>query len=172
MKIDRRVFLKLSIGAGILGYFGYRLLHRIFPYHFISKEEKKTLSSYLDTLIPEDSMPSASQAGVPVRIWDMAGKTKDYKKLLIDGCNWLDWKARKKGGKNYYSLNEEARRKIVAIAVSSKKGSLPSVFFNRTRYDAYFLYYGNKAAWKGLAYHGPPQPGGFPDYDIPQGGST
>ena len=169
MKIDRRVFLKLSIGTGILGYFGYRLLHRIFPYHFISREEKKTLSSYLDTLIPEDLMPSATQAGVPELIWDLANKTKDYKKLLKDGCNWLDWEAQEKEGKHYYSLDEEARRVIVEMALSSKKGSLPNVFFNRTRYDAYFFYYGNPMTWKGLGYHGPPQPSGFPDYDLPTG---
>ncbi len=171
MKIDRRAFLQISIGGALCSYFGYRLFHIFWPDH-LTDHEKKTLSSYLDTLIPQDLMPSATQVGVPEHIIRGAKRDNRYRRLLKEGCRWLDTMAGREGAANFFSLDEGGRIKIVALAEAGEKGSLPYGFFFQTRYDAYHFYYGNPKSWKGLGYHGPPQPEGFPDYDIPPGVKT
>ena len=53
-------------------------------------------------------------------------------------------------------------------AAAAANNTLPRVFFERTRGDAFFHYYGHPESWRGITYYrGPPQPLGFLDYDQP-----
>ncbi len=118
---------------------------------------------FLDTLIPADATPSATQLDIDKRLLAVpraaAGAT-----LLAEGCAWLDAQARALGKSGFAALTEAQRETIVARAAAAAPGSLPNIFFNRMRSDAMRVYYATPEPWAALGYDGPPQPRGFPDH--------
>lgn len=166
MGITRRYFLKLSLGIGLIAFSGY-LFKTIFWPSRITAGETKTLTAYLDTLIPADTSPGAVQLGVAEKIISSSHKERKYRRLLKKGCVWLDSKARSHNAADFSLLDQRARSEIVGIASNERADQLPNIFFERTRFDAFSHFYAHPDSWTSLGYDGPPQPYGFPDYTQP-----
>lgn len=128
----------------------------------------QSLPAFLDTLLPEDSTPSATQLGVDRRLTAMT-MARRKRRLLIRGCLWLDAQAKERYGQKFHHLGEAGREAIVASAATAPKGSLPHLFFNVFRVDAFNLYYSDAKSWPAFSYEGPPQPSGFPDHSAAPG---
>ena len=170
-KFSRRLFLKLSLGAGLLASSGYIFKTVLWPSQ-VTPDESNTLSAYLDTLIPPDETPGAVQLNVPGMIISKSKTDRKYRRLIKKGCGWLDAQAKYSNADRFASLDEDNRQEIVKISSEGDRGSLPGTFFERIRLDAFFFFYGTTESWKGLGYDGPPQPFGFPDYTSPPGEIT
>jgi hypothetical protein len=138
------------------------------PTHMTSQRVSlSALAPYLDTLIPADSTPSASQLGTDQAIIDLARRRDRSARLLGLGCAWLDQQASKRGAEDFAALPQAERNAIVALAEGSPRYSLPKTFFAFTQQQAFSHYYAQPAAWQGLGFDGPPQPVGFPDFAKP-----
>jgi len=124
-------------------------------------------AAFLDTLLPADSTPSASQLDVDKALLERADRQVSLGRLIRAGCGWLDAEARKRGGETFAALSEVDRAQIVATAERSATGSLPAAFFAVTQRLAFQAYYAHPRAWVGLGFAGPPQPVGFPDHNQP-----
>jgi len=122
------------------------------------------LAPYLDTLLPADTTPSASQLEVDKAIEAVAKRQPPLAQLLNLGCAWLDIQAKQQGGENFATLEDSTRERIVALAEASPPGGLPATFFQVTLALAYRHYYARRESWIGLGFSGPPQPFGFPDH--------
>ncbi|MEJ2696808.1 MAG: gluconate 2-dehydrogenase subunit 3 family protein [Candidatus Sulfobium sp.] len=167
MAISRRSFLRLTLGTGLLFSSGY-ILKDVFMPAQLGAGERRTLGAYLDTLIPQDQTPGAVQLGVPEKIFHAASEDAQYRRLVRKGCRWLDLRARRMGRDGFTSLGEREREEVAEESAGAPAGSVPRIFFERTRAYAFFHYYAHPASWEGLGYKGPPQPDGYPDYTKPQ----
>jgi len=122
------------------------------------------LPAYLDTLLPEDISPSASQLNVGPDLISKVSQDSGFERLLILGCAWLNKQSHKHGQTLFENLDEASRISIVKVAEQSADRSLPRVFFAAVQHSAYGIYYAHPESWVSLGYTGPPQPKGFPDY--------
>lgn len=165
MAVSRRSFLRISLGIGLLASSGYILKDLYFPSP-LTAGEIGTLEAFLDTLIPADSTPGALELGVAGKILVTAREDAGYRRLIRKGCGWLDGKARGRKADSFFSLDGQGREILVAEAAEHAQGSLPRIFFERMRNDAFSHFYAHPASWKGLRYKGPPQPDGYPDYAL------
>lgn len=164
--ISRRSFLRLTVGAGLLASSGF-ILKGVFLPAELDAGERQTLEAFLDTLIPSDETPGALQLGVAEKILAKASGDSQYRRLIRKGCAWLDRRAGSKPGAGYSSLNEKRQEEIVGESAGSPAGSVPRIFFDIVRSDAFYYYYAHPASWTGLGYQGPPQPYGYPGYTEP-----
>ena len=165
MRQGRRRFF---IGSG-LGW----LLSRVTPSRATAQRSAAladaTLKAFVDVLIPSDEIaPSASALGVDKQLLTVAKGKRAYQRLLELGLDWLNTQSRSDFGGNFPELNAGKREAIVRQAATAAYTSLPRVFFERTRADAFSFYYSRPESWGGIAYYrGPPQPLGFTDYAKP-----
>jgi hypothetical protein len=135
---------------------------------WLSPLTQSTLKAYVDTLIPADETPSGTALQVDRKLLRVAGGQPDYRRLLQLGLDWLNAQARAQYGRDFPELEDEEREAVVARAAAAAHDTLQRIFFERTRADAFFHYYGRPESWRGMAgYRGPPQPEGFPDYARP-----
>ena len=162
-QFNRRHILKLSALGGILVGV-WTVCRRLFWPAPVNIPEQSTFAAYLDTLIPEDETPSATQVGVAEKIMAKSKADPRYTQLIQEGCKWLDKQAGQYNAANFSTLSEAQRDTIVRLASEGHAGSLPLGFFGQTRQDAFFYYYAQSRSWPGLGYPGSPQPQGFPDY--------
>ncbi len=170
MRPNRRRFLGLTLAAGIIAHVRGLLASMVKP-SAPGVPAFAALAPYLDTLIPADESPAASALGVDRRLIDKAAGDAGYRRLLAQGCRWLDRAARKLGAADFAALPEGGREAVVALFAAARRGSRPRIFFETTRSDAFFHYYARPESWAGLGYDGPPQPVGFPDHAAPPGGA-
>lgn len=127
-----------------------------------------TLRAYVDTLIPADETPSGTALGVDQQLLNVASSLPDSQRLLDLGLAWLNQQARANYDRDFPDLGEREREAVVSKAAAADYNTLPRVFFERTRADAFFHYYGRPESWHGIRYYrGPPQPLGFMDYTQP-----
>lgn len=134
------------------------------PFALLAPAEA-TLRAYVEVLIPADETPSGTALGVDKQLRVVAKGQRDYERLLDLGLAWLNRQARSNYGRNFPELDESGREAVVARAAAADYMTLPRVFFERTRADAFFHYYGRPESWRGMRhYRGPPQPLGFMDY--------
>jgi hypothetical protein len=171
MALSRRRFLRLTLGAGLLASSGYILKDVLMP-RPLDVGERRTVMAFLDTLIPPDETPGALQLGVAEKIVHKAAEDEQYRRLIRKGCSWLNRRAKSTGGVEYAALGEQRREALMGETADSPEGSVPRIFFERVRSDAFFYYYAHPASWAGLRYKGPPQPDGYPDYTRPRAFST
>ncbi len=122
----------------------------------------EALAPYLDTLLPGDGAPSASQLSIHELVVDHAMEIPDYVQLLSLGCQWLNGQAGP--GADFGMLGEAARVRLVTLLEHAEQGSIARQFFDRTLFDAMQFYYAHPRSWTALGFAGPPQPVGFPDY--------
>lgn len=127
----------------------------------------RALGPYLDTLIPEDQAPSATQLGVDKHLIAISRTNPRFARLIALGCEWLDKQGRERGVEDFAALDETMRETMVAGAEQSPAGSLPRSFFTSTHKMAFRQYYAHPDSWPSLGYAGPPQPFGFLDYAQP-----
>ncbi len=127
----------------------------------------RAFAPYMDTLIPADDSPSATDLGVDQEILSRI-RNSDYRKgTIMQGCRWLDAAARKLGATDFVALDLAGREAVVTKAAQATRGTPPHEFFRYTRYEAFQRYYANPESWIPLNYRGPPQPLGFSDYTQP-----
>lgn len=164
-KISRRRFLELLVSLSC--FLPANALTALPLDKTLRKFSQQTLKAYLDTLLPEDLTPSATQLEVDEALLAEAHKNQVLERLLAFGCEWLDKQARELGAESFAVLNETSREKVVASAEKAPKNSLPLFFFNYTRRKSFKYFYANPASWQGIGYTGPPQPIGYPDHFLP-----
>lgn len=167
MTVSRRGFLKWSTVLWALA--------RLFPAGAASQSkpvEDKTLAAWLDTLIPADETPSATQLGVDRMMLDAARNDPDYQVVLRFGRKWLDAQARARGAADFAALDPVAREAVAAQAAAAGKEAAEYYFFQATQHEAFGFYYTQPGSWPGLGYRGPPQPLGYMDYTRKPGGGV
>ena len=166
MKLNRRRLLRLSVLGGVL-VGAWALCRRLFWPTPARSPEYQTFAAYLDTLIPEDETPSATQVGVVEKILAKSTAEDPYQQLIKKGCAWLDAQAGQYDAVHFSALSEAQREAIVRLAADGQADRLPLRFFRQTQQDAFFYYYAHPQSWPSLGYTGPPQPQGFLDYTHP-----
>jgi hypothetical protein len=169
MPLSRRGFLLWSFAAGLIGRSRHILAALVSPTlpdnQLLDGTQSRCLQIWLDTLLPADAFsPAASELGVHARVADKALGNPDYQKLLSAGCRWLNRQARQRAKQAFVDLGTADREHIVQEAERAAMTSLPRLFFEHTREDAFLFYYAQPATWAMLDYQGPPQPRGFMDY--------
>lgn len=159
MSFTRRAFIKLlSLG----------LLLRYPPVVFAGpgrQDHEKILTAFLDTLMPADETPAASELRIDQTLLQKSDGDRQYRRLLRHGCNWLEKTARQQYRAGFAALSEQQRVRIVELMEQARSRSIARVFFNRVRTDLFEHYYSHPDSWKGLGIDRPPQPEGYPDYD-------
>ena len=123
-----------------------------------------TLLALIDTLIPADETPSASQLGLDRRLIHHAQSIENYTALLALGCQWLDGRAQAHHNIAFHQITDIERQAVVALAETSPAGSIPRQFFDHVRADLFTFYYSHPDIWPNLGLQGAPQPYGYPDY--------
>jgi hypothetical protein len=133
-----------------------------------SAPAESTLAAYVDVLIPADETPNGTSLGVDRQLLIVAKALPDYQRLLDLGLAWLNSHARASFGRDFPELREGQQEAVVGQAAAAGHSTLPRVFFERTRADAYSHYYSRPESWRGIVdFRGPPQPLGFMDYARP-----
>lgn len=123
-----------------------------------------TLLAFLDTLIPADETPSASQLGLDKSLIRHAQSIENYMGLLALGCQWLDKQASTRDRLPFWQLAETGRQAIIAQAEISQPGSIPRQLFDHVRVDLFNFYYSHPDILPSLGLQGAPQPFGYLDY--------
>jgi len=121
-------------------------------------------SAFIDTLIPEDSSPSASQLNMDRKLIAHAGNIKNYLKLIQLGCQWLDAQSKASYGKTFMSLKSTQKEAVVQLAENNPTESVSKMFFDRVRADLFRFYYSDPSTWEELGFTRAPQPIGYPEY--------
>jgi len=168
MSLSRRCFLLWSCTVGLLGQSQRLLAARVSPaspeVDTLDSAQSQCLQTWLDTLLPADEFsPAASELGVSSRVVGKALGNPDYLRLIRAGCRWLDQQALARGVQTFARLGAPGREQVVRLAEQATMKSLPRMFFEHTRADAFQFYYTQPEAWVMLDYPGPPQPRGFMD---------
>ena len=164
MRISRRQLLLYSVAMGLLTW----LLPARARQETSAQPSSETLKAYLDTLIPADETPSATQLGVDQQMLAKGRNDEGYQLALVVGTTWLDEQARERGARDFVSLDGSAGEAIVARAAEADSESVENLFFEITRTDAFLYYYARPESWHGITdYQGPPQPLGYMDYYLP-----
>ncbi len=131
------------------------------------KASIRALGPFLDTLLPQDSTPSATQLDVDKHIVTRMRGHNRLAKIVVLGCTWLDQQACEQGAEEFALLEAARQERIVTTAEASPPRKLPRIFFATTRRLAFRHYYAQPASWPGMRYAGPPQPIGYPDHADP-----
>ncbi len=171
MDRSRRTFLTTLAAWGITSVVWFPISHRaragILGALPIATEERvpqATLVAVLDTLIPEDTTPGAEAVGLLDEFIAIALRDPAFRRLMVDGCRWLDTRAGARFDTRFAELDEPNREQIVEEAASAPVGSMPREFFQAVWDEAIFHYYADPRAWPGLGFAAPPQPLGYPGH--------
>lgn len=127
-------------------------------------DEAEIMKAFVDTLIPADSTPSASQLSLNKTLLEHSEKVVNYPQLISLGCDWLHNQAMQTKGKPFTELNEQFKKTIVRSADASPASTIQKQFFDRVRHDLFGLYYAEPASWDGISFDRPPQPHGYPEH--------
>ena len=161
----RRRLLGLSVATVAAIY-----LHRVLAAPILSGGPRPSLDAFpafLNTLIPADETPAASDLGIDHAIRADAARQPGLHRLIAAGCRWLDGQATRQGVSGFALLPMSDREAIVAVAARARPGSVPRAFFDVVRDRAMTAYYARPESWGPLGLAGPPQPNGYPDFDKP-----
>jgi hypothetical protein len=131
-----------------------------------------TLLAFLDTLIPADETPSASQLGLETSLIHHAQSIENYMALLTMGCQWLDQQSQASHHVFFWQLAESLRQPIVGLAETSPTGSIPKQLFDHVKSDLFHFYYSHPTILPSLGLLGAPQPFGYLDYAGPPAKKT
>jgi hypothetical protein len=164
MSFSRRRFLSLSLSTGLVASLGVNCKSISGRTPDQPDQLHDTLAAYLDTLIPADEFPSATQLGVGKHLVADTETDGGYRQLIEKGCEWLDAQAEQYGAARFAALSQAQREQVVSLAAAGKAGLLAHMFFDRMQADAFAHYYAHPQSWRALGYPGPPQPEGFMNY--------
>lgn len=161
MSLTRRAFLKLLSLASLLKY----------PFTVSAapslQDFENTLAAFLDTLMPADETPAASELHIDQTLLRQSEEDGRYGRLLLNGCLWLENMALREYQAPFDSLSERQRVGIVEQMEQARRGTIARVFFSRVQTDLFEHYYSHPASWQGLGIDRPPQPRGYPGYSEP-----
>jgi hypothetical protein len=164
--MSRREFIKQGLESAVLLYCAVEL-----PIAYAETRGEKSprrrfqsLPAFLDTLIPADATPSATQLGLQPTLLRHAEGIENYTRLIELGCEWLDTTSASLHRVTFDVASPPRRESVVTFAEASPENSIPRMFFERVRFDLFGLYYASPASWKGLGLSAPPQPRGYFDY--------
>lgn len=155
----RRTTLLVPIAVGLAA--GLPVASRATPVRG-ARDPWRALPSFLDTLMPADESPSATQLGLDGAFRQL-GRGR-LKPVLDTACGWLDREARRRFGREFADLPQARRDVIVAFAAGAPPKSLPFRSFQFVHKVLIRLYYARPETWPSLGFDGPPQPAGFPDH--------
>lgn len=133
---------------------------------FVTRQALRSLPAFLDTLIPADDSPAATQLGMDKQMIAHAAAIVNYSRLLQLGCAWLDAQALSMGSVDFGQLGQQEMENITRLAEQSPGDSVQKLFFERVKSDLFTFYYSNPASWPALGFAGPPQPAGYPDFAV------
>ncbi|MCS3904020.1 hypothetical protein J2T55_002052 [Methylohalomonas lacus] len=130
---------------------------------------KTTLAVFLDTLMPADETPAASELGIDQALLERAAADDRYERLIRNGCGLLDRVSQRAYARDFSELDEAQRIRIVEFFERQGPRTLARAFFRSVRDDLFELYYSQPQSWPGLGMDRPPQPAGYMDYQRPPG---
>lgn len=162
-RMTRRNFLIVTGGSALAGLAVWLGWWKPRPERW-TEHTRALMSAVLDTLIPRDITPSATDLGVDKAIEQGPGAQVPYRDKTIAGLLWCDEQARAMFGRGFVELSEVDRDAVLQAALVVPTNPMPQRFVLSLRDDAFLHYYAHPDAWKGLAYEGPPQPQGYPSY--------
>ena len=91
-------------------------------------DQWQTLRAYLDTLIPADESPSATQLGVTEQMLSRMEANPRSRQFITQGCAWLDAQAKQYGAAHFAALSDAQREQVVSLAATGKAGVLGKCF--------------------------------------------
>jgi hypothetical protein len=153
----------MKLAAASFIFFG---VHRVFAAGFPNLSAR-VLPTFLDTLIPADESPSATDLQVDKKLLEKIAQDPAYKKLVDYECLWLEQKANSQYQRSFWQLDTQQRDAIVTLLASKRPSSIAYQIFFRVQRDVFAFYYSDQASWHGLTLRQPPQPEGYADYDRP-----
>lgn len=168
--MSRREFIKQGLESAVLLYCAVELP---ITYAVETRGEKsprrrlESLPAFLDTLIPADSTPSATQLGLEQALLLHADRIENYTRLIELGCEWIDATSKTLHGAPFDKATLSQRESVVTLAEASPESAIPRMFFERVRFDLMGLYYASPASWKGVGLSSAPQPRGYMNFTKP-----
>lgn len=167
-RLTRRELIRALLGVAT--YLPARLVLAVVETQPNGLTAPPALKPFLDTLLPEDGTPSATQVGVDTEIIRRMQTDARMRDAIVAGCLWLDQQADTLGAADFAALDAAGRISIVEMAERAPSHTLPRRFFRGVLGVAIRHYYAQPATWPGVGYAGPPQPRGFVDFaDPPKG---
>lgn len=129
---------------------------------------ESTLRAFLDTLLPADETPAASQLGIDGEIMAWLsrlspGRHRRSARLLAA----LDQHALASTGQAFASLPGDRREPLLRRFLEQDPEQDRA--FHLLREAAFERYYARPESWPGLTEYHPPQPSGYPGYSHPPG---
>jgi hypothetical protein len=164
--MSRRKFIKRGLGSAAVLYCAVELRALYAAPNAEPPRRLRSLRAFLDTLIPADSTPSASQLGLEELLLRHAEGIENYPRLLELGCVWLDETSLRLYGRHFDGLEPKQMVAVVTLAEGSPADIIARMFFERVRFDLMGLYYAAPASWQGLGISAP-QPAGHLDFERP-----
>ena len=128
------------------------------------RHAERTIAAVLDRMLPSDVLPGALQLGLDHRIAAMGGL--ELKRSLAKGVAWLDGWARSQRAGSFVELNPAQQELVLQAALKSSAEGANAIVYT-LRKVAFTLYYTHPTIVAAFPYAGPPQPGGFPDFQDP-----
>lgn len=129
----------------------------------LTKVQRRTVTAFADTLLPEDHLGPAASA---VRVHDFIDewlsapypRQQQDRKAFLPGLKWLEDESQKRFKKDFAKLGEKQKRAI-CDDICGDAGLKPEFksansFFKRFRSLAAAAYYGTDAGWKAIGYVG------------------
>ena len=173
MKQDRRTFLK-TIGLGFAGAGVLPLL----PEYLLADNSKKYRNGVrfengirlFDRNMQKDIkalanliIPSTENIDIKMILLNYFSRNIRYAKYMEKGFKELNSLSEREFKKPLYLIKSDKDKKNIVSLLEEKEPD----FFANFRVLVIKLYYSHPYSWKKLAYEGPPQPIGFPDYHLP-----
>ncbi|ACL59545.1 gluconate 2-dehydrogenase subunit 3 family protein [Methylobacterium nodulans] len=122
----------------------------------------RTIAAVIDRMLPADELPGGCALGIDRRILALADP--ELQRSLAAGVAWLDGRARRVNAPDFLALDEARQEAILRAARASTAEGAAAIAW-RLREFALTAYYSHPTVMAAFAYAGPPQPGGFPDFE-------
>ena len=164
MKLSRRSFF-IAASVSAISIAMYRL------FGGVSRQTKPedllmtVLPEFLDTLIPADQTPSASQLNVDEDMLDYLADRPRHQDIVLFGCMWLNKQSNELFDSDFGKLNTQQKIQIVENLESIQQNQTAQFFFYHVKEKAFEFYYSKPQSWVGLGFYQPPQPLGYADYN-------
>jgi hypothetical protein len=119
----------------------------------------RSIAAIAEIMFPGDGLAGAAALGIHHRVLAMP----DMQAQIAKGVAWLDRRATSQGASNFLALDEAGRLAALDAAFASHDDGIQP-FVLTLRYQLGTAYYSTPAIKSAFAYTGPPQPGGFADF--------
>lgn len=134
---------------------------------WLDSRGEAVLVAAVDTLVPADDTPGASELGAPSRVARWMGAERRTRLLLQMGLRRLDRVAQRQGKPGFAELAADDRAAVLGRFEAGEHGRAGRALFEGLRYHTMRAYYASPDAWPGVGFNGPPQPRGYPGFAGP-----